>query len=169
MIHPLAIWFWAFAVSILQTKSVWLALLCIATIFFYVSMNSNGESQTEFNPIKVAIYFSLFAALVRVFFGVIIGVPQSGNILFSLPRLPLPDWLAGITIGGGVSSERLYLVSVEIISFTSVLLIFAFASTLTSITQLMRIFMRRFRYIGTAMVIALSIIPQLVKIGRAHV
>ena len=162
MIHPLAIWFWAFAVSILQTKSIWLALLCIATIFFYVSMNSNGESQTEFNPIKVAIYFSLFAALVRVFFGVIIGVPQSGNILFSLPRLPLPDWLAGITIGGDVSSERLYLVSVEIISFTSVLLIFAFASTLTSNTQLMRIFMRRFRYIGTAMVIALSIIPQLV-------
>ena len=73
MIHPLAIWFWAFAVSILQTKSIWLALLCIVTIFSYVFMNSNGESQTEFNPIKVAIYFSIFAAIVRVFFGVVIG------------------------------------------------------------------------------------------------
>lgn len=167
MIHPIAIWVWAFSLSILQSHSTTISIFTILIIcFFTVRTERIQTEENSTNPIRIALAFSAFAAVVRLIFGVIIGVPQSGSILLTLPRLPLPDWLAGITIGGAVSLERLQLVGVEILKFTSVLLIFAFATYVTSVNQLMRIFMRRFRTLGTAMVISISIIPQLVGAVR---
>lgn len=166
MIHPIAIWAWAFALAILQSRSTTLSILIISTIifisFFRFRQGKSRSLSDQPNPIQIAIYFALFAAVIRLIFGIIIGVPQSGNILFTLPNLPLPNWLAGITIGGAVSLERLQLVGIEILKFSAVLVTFAFATSVTSVNQLIRIFIRRFRSIGTAMLIALSLIPQLI-------
>ena len=124
MIHPIAIWAWAFALAILQSRSTTLSILIISTIifisFFRFRKGKSRSLSDQQNPIRIAIYFALFAAVIRLMFGIIIGVPQSGNILFTLPNLPLPNWLAGITIGGAVSLERLQLVGIEILKFSAV-------------------------------------------------
>ena len=101
--------------------------------------------------------------LIRTMSGVLIGVPIPGTKLFTLPILPLPNWMPGIRIGGTVTLERLTSAVTEGILICAIIVIFGAAASLTSPHKLLRVLPVYVYEFGISIVIATSVLPQLVS------
>ena len=121
---------------------------------------SDGPWAGAFNfSLKIALVIIIF----RVFTGVIIGVPVPGTTLFTLPIIPLPDWMAGIRLGGAVTWERVSSTVLESFNIASIIILFGAATSLTHPRALIRSFPPIFYELGMVLVISSSLTPQLVS------
>lgn len=128
-------------------------------------------------PWSKSFWFSLrlgvFILLVRAVTGVLIGVPIPGTKLAEIPIVPLPNWMAGIRIGGVITQERLLASLHEGLVIVSVIALFGAAVSLTSPHKALRVLPVMVYEFGVALVIATSSLPQLVssysRIKRARV
>lgn len=110
-----------------------------------------------------ALKLALAVIVFRVLTGVIIGVPVPGTTLFNLPIIPLPEWMAGIRLGGAVTWERISSTIYESFDIASIIVLFGAATSLTNPRALIRTFPPIFYEIGMILVIATSLTPQLVS------
>jgi len=165
--HPLTWWLGAIAtavaVSLAHHTAFNLAVVGGMCLIVY-RVNRNA---TDLTPWSGGLWFALKIAaiiiVIRTMIGIAIGVPIPGNTLFELPILYLPDWMAGIRIGGAITQERLTFAAAEGVQIATLICIFAAATSLTSPHRLLRqmpIFIYEF---GVALVIATSVLPQLVS------
>ena len=165
--HPLTWWSGAIAISIAVSLTHHTAfnLAVVGGMCFIVyRINRNAIDQS---PWSGGLWFALKIAaiiiVIRTIVGIAIGVPIPGNTIFELPILDLPDWMAGIRIGGAITEERLTFAFAEGIQIATLICIFAAATSLTSPHRLLRqmpVFIYEF---GVALVIATSVLPQLVS------
>ncbi len=164
--HPLTWWVGAAAsaIAVLLTENTVFNLMVVGGVSCLVYLvNKNSVERT---PWSGGLWFAMKIALVivaiRTFVGVAIGVPVPGTTLFELPILYLPNWMAGIRVGGAITQERLFFAFSEGIHIATLISIFAAATSLTSPHRLLRqmpIFIYEF---GVALVITTSVLPQLV-------
>ena len=131
-------WLWSIALAItsIRTQSNLFILLLILVFIFVVRRRRNTENSS--NPFKLTLQLALVAMVIRLIFAVLIGTPLPGEILISLPKLQLPEWLAGIRVGGDVTRERVALVFAESMKFAIVLIAFGAASALSSPVQIIK-------------------------------
>jgi energy-coupling factor transport system permease protein len=164
--HPLTWWCGAIAiaiaVSVAHHTAFNLAVVGGMCLIVY-RVNRNAIDQS---PWSRGLWFALKIAaiiiVIRTFIGIAIGVPIPGNTLFELPIVDLPEWMAGIRIGGAITQERLTFAFAEGVQIATLICIFAAATSLTSPHRLLRqmpVFIYEF---GVALVIATSVLPQLV-------
>jgi len=161
-LHPLTWWLWSIAiiVTVIRADS---AIYSIATVLGAVILVSKLAGNF---PWSMSFWFSLrlggFILIVRAITGVLIGVPIPGTKIAELPILPLPNWMAGIRIGGVITQERLFSAVHEGLVITAVIALFGAAVSLTSPHKLSRVLPVMVYEFGVALVIATSSLPQLV-------
>lgn len=138
----------------------WLTVAAIVAIALLVKfLKSDGPWSDSFNwALKLAFAVIIF----RVFIGVIIGVPVPGHTLFTIPNIPLPNWMAGITLGGPVTWERVSSTVIESLNIASIIAIFGAATSLTNPRAVLRSMPPIFYEVGMVLVIATTLTPQLV-------
>ena len=129
----------------------------VAVVVFAIRDNAPWGKSFSWT-IKVAAWI----LVIRTIIGVLIGVPIPGTTLFRIPVLPLPSWMPGIRIGGAVTSERLTAALTEGLSICAIIVIFGAAASLTSPHKLLRVLPVYVYEFGVAVVIATSVVPQLV-------
>jgi len=133
------------------------AIVAIALLVKF--LKSDGPwSDSFYWALKLAFAVIIF----RVFIGVIIGVPVPGHTLFTIPNIPLPDWMAGITLGGPVTWERVSSTVIESLNIASIIAIFGAATSLTNTRAVLRSMPPIFYEVGMVLVIATTLTPQLV-------
>ena len=161
--HPLTWWIFslALATSVVRVNSPWFALTAVgvmsAIVFF---ARENAPWGRSFNwTLKLALWI----IAVRAAIGVLIGVPIPGTVLFKVPVLPLPHWMPGIRIGGDVTLERLSSSISEGVVICAMIVIFGAAASLTSPHRLLRVLPIYMYEFGVSVVIATSVLPQLVS------
>lgn len=172
-LHPLTWWLWIIAIifTVIRTDN---AIYSIATIVGAAILVSRFAGNF---PWSKSFWFSLrlgvFILVVRAISGVLIGVPIPGTKIAEVPVLPLPNWMAGIRIGGVITQERLLASLQEGIIITSVIALFGAAVSLTSPHKMLRVLPVMVYEFGVALVIATSSLPQLVasysRIKRARI
>ena len=106
-LHPLVWWIWAgsLATAVAMTSSIPLAFGVVGAAGFII--RRKAEKAPWAKSFAWSIKVGTWVIVIRVLTGVLIGVPIPGRTLFTLPIIPLPDWMAGIRIGGPVTFERL--------------------------------------------------------------
>jgi energy-coupling factor transporter transmembrane protein EcfT len=104
----------------------------------------------------------IWVIAIRVLVGIAIGVPGYGKVLFSLPTIGLPTWMAGIRLGGPVTLERLSSTAHEGFMFAAIIALLGAAASLSSPHRLLRSLPVMVYEFGVAIVIATSVLPQLV-------
>jgi energy-coupling factor transport system permease protein len=168
--HPLTWWVGASAasVAVVLTKNTIFNLLVVGGISCLVYLfNKNSAERTPWSGgLWFALKIAAIIVAIRTFVGVAIGVPIPGTTLFELPILYLPDWMAGVRVGGAITQERLFFAISEGIYIATLICLFAAATSLTSPHRLLRqmpIFIYEF---GVALVITTSVLPQLVASAR---
>ena len=133
------------------------ALVAIALIV--KNFKSDGPWAASFSfALKLALAIIVF----RVFIGIVIGVPVPGTNLFTLPIIPLPDWMAGIRLGGAVTWERVSSTILESFDIATIIVLFGAATSLTNPRALIRSFPPIFYELGMILIISSSLTPQLV-------
>jgi energy-coupling factor transporter transmembrane protein EcfT len=171
-LHPLPWWLWSIAmiVTVIRANSVFYATFVIAVAAILVSKLAGDFPWAR--SFWFSLRLGLFILAVRAVTGVLIGVPIPGTKIFEVPILPLPNWMAGIRIGGVVTLERLTASLHEGLIITAVIALFGAAVSLTSPHKMLRILPVMVYEFGVALVIATSSLPQLVasysRIKRAR-
>lgn len=160
--HPLTWFIWAgsLAVGIVSARSILLAIIVVALVALSVHRNGTGAAWSH--SFRWALIMGIWVVLIRTAIGVLIGVPIPGRTLFSIPVFPLPSWMAGIRIGGAVTLERLSATTHESIIIASVIALIGAATSLSNPHRLLRSLPVMVYEFGVAVVIATTVVPQLV-------
>ena len=161
--NSLTWWIWSLAltISVLRTQNIAFYILVILIYAFVVRLRKNQDTYGD--SFKLAVQLAASALVIRLIFGVIIGTPLPGNIWLTLPQLHMPDWLAGIRIGGAITEQRIISVFTESITFALILLAFGAASSLSSPMKLIKMISGRIYLFGITLIIATSVMPQIVQ------
>ena len=161
-LHPLSWWLWSLliATTLVRANNTWLTLLTIGFVTLLVlKYKSDGPWAKSY---QYAIKLALLVITFRVFVGIVIGVPVPGTTLFTLPTIPLPEWMAGIRLGGAVTWQRVSSTIIESLNIASIIILFGAATSLTNPRAVLRSLPAIFYELATILVIATTLTPQFV-------
>lgn len=161
-LHPVAWWVWAAALAtagIRTTNPIVLLLIVAVAAYVVAARRSSAAWAASFSTfLKLGVAVLAFRVAVQVVFG--FRVP--GYVLLDLPALRLPEWAAGVVVGGPVTLESLALALYEGLRLLAVLACFGAANALSSPYRLLRSLPNVLYEAGVVVTVALSFAPQLV-------
>jgi energy-coupling factor transport system permease protein len=164
-LHPIAWWIWALglAVAVSRTTNPLLLLLALAVLGFVVS-NRRGRAPWA-RAFKYYLMLAVFVIVLRVVFRTIFGtgVTPTDHILFTLPHVPTPAWYAGVSLGGPVSLEATLSAAIDGLRLGTLICCIGAANALANPKRALRILPGALYELGMAVVVAISIAPQLIE------
>jgi len=163
LVHPWAWWCWAIGTGLAvsgTTNPLLLLLIALAVIIVVVVRRTDAPWARS---MRAYLLLSLFVIGMRVLFQILIGAGIGETVLFSLPEIPLPDWMAGIRLGGDVTAEGLMYTIYDALRLAVMLLCIGAANALANPRQALRSVPAALYEASVAVVIALSVAPQLIE------
>jgi energy-coupling factor transport system permease protein len=168
-LHPWAWWCWAIGIGIAvsgTTNPLLLALIATAVVVVVMMRRSSAPWARS---VRAYLLLSLFVIGMRVFFQVVIGSGAGETVLFALPEIPLPEWAAGIRLGGPVTAEGLLYTLYDALRLAVMLLCIGAANALANPRRALRSVPAALYEASVAVVVALSVAPQLIESAqRVH-
>ena len=95
-------------------------------------------------------------------FSIVFGVAVGYHVLFRLPEIPLPDWAAGVRLGGAVTAEQLLQSLYLGLQLATIVVCIGAANSLASPSRLLKSVPAALYEVGVAVVVAMTFAPQLV-------
>lgn len=162
-LHPWAWWCWAIGVGLAvsgTTNPLLLILLSLAVVVVVLLRRSDAPWARS---LRAYLVLSLFVIGIRMLFQILIGGGTGETVLFTLPEIPLPEWAAGIRLGGPVTAEALVQTLYDGLRLSVMLLCIGAANALANPRQALRSVPAALYEASVAVVIALSVAPQLIE------
>ncbi|MHB8221089.1 MAG: CbiQ family ECF transporter T component [Acidimicrobiales bacterium] len=165
-LHPVAWWIWAvgLATAASRTTNPLLLALVLAVLGVVVA---NRRSQAPWaRAFKYYLAMALVVVAIRVAFRSVFGGDigaQDMHVLFELPRVPLPSWAAGVQLGGPVTVEGTLSALYSGLQLGCLLCCLGAANVLANPKRALRVLPGALYELGVAVVVALSVAPQLVE------
>ncbi len=119
------------------------------------------------NSYGVFLRFGLIVIGIRVVFHVLLGGIGGPTTLFTMPEVPLPEWARGIRLGGPVSAEGLVFALCQGLQLATLLCCVGAANALANAKRLLRSLPAALYEVSVAVVVALTVAPQLVASARS--
>ncbi|MEH3033204.1 MAG: energy-coupling factor transporter transmembrane component T [Aeromicrobium erythreum] len=162
-LHPGAWWLWALglATAASRTTNPWLLLL-ILTVACHVVVVRRSDAPWAM-AFRLYLYLGLAIVLLRVAFRVLLGGDTAGTVLVPLPTVPLPDWVAGIQLLGDVTAEAVLAGLYDGLRLATMVVCLGAANALANPKRLLASMPGALYEVGTAVVVALSVFPQLAE------
>lgn len=165
-LHPLAWWVWALgmaAAASRTTNPLLLALIIGVTCLVVVCRRGDALWALGF---RYYLWLGAFIVTTRVVFRIVLGGGYGDHVLVALPRVPLPHWAAGIQLLGPVTAESVLAGLYDGLRLATMLICLGAANSLANPKRLLKSVPSALYEIGTAVVVALSVAPQLVESVR---
>ena len=165
--HPAAWWLWGLglATAASRTTNPMVLLLIIGVCILVVSERRDPSAP---NPLMAFVVIGAMVVMFRLVLTVILGNGIRGEtVLFTLPRIPLPEWASFLRIGGRVSLESLLYALYDALRLAAILACIGAANALASPRRLLRYLPATLYDVGTAIVVGLTFAPQLLSDARA--
>jgi energy-coupling factor transport system permease protein len=108
------------------------------------------------------VRLAVFIFAVRVLLQILVGASFGTTEVLWLPALPLPEWFAGVRLGGPVMLESVLIGVYDGLRLATLVIIFGAANSLASPTRMLKSVPAVLYEFGVSVVIALSFTPQLV-------
>lgn len=165
-LHPVAWWCWAIglaATASSTTNPILLGLL--VAVASLVVLTCRGD-QPWSRSFRLYVWLALVTIVIRILFRFVLGGDAPGHVLLSPPEIPLPDFAAGISLFGEFTREELVAAFYEGLRLATMLLCIGAANALANPKRLMKSLPPALYEIGTTMVVAITIVPQLADSTR---
>ncbi len=163
-LHAGAWWLWALglaAAASRTTNPVLLALLVAVAAYVVAARRSPTPWARSFGAF---LKLGLIVIGLRVVFQSLFGTSVGGStVLFTLPSLELPEWAAGVRLGGAVTLEAVTLAVYDGLRLAVMLACVGAANALADPRRLLRSVPGALYATGVAIVVALSFAPRLVE------
>lgn len=163
-LHPGAWWIWALSLATAASGTLNPVLLgLILAVSAYVVVRRRGDAPWA-RGFKYYLVLALVVITIRVVLRVFLGGgEEAGSILFRLPELTLPDAAAGIQVGGAVSAGSVAAAAFDGLRLATMLVCLGAANALANPKRLLTALPGALYELGMAVVVALSVAPQLVE------
>ncbi len=160
-LHPVAWWLWAIglAVAASATTNPLVLLLLVATAALTVLARRGDQPWAR--SFRIYLWLGLLIVVIRVVFRVLVGSGYPGTVLLDLPAVPLPDWVLGITLLGPLTREALLAGLYDGMRLATIVVCVGAANALANPKRLLRSVPPALYEVGTALVVAVSVLPQL--------
>ncbi len=162
-LHAGAWWLWALglATAASRTTNPLLLGLVIAVAGYVVAARRTDAPWAR--AFRYALVLGAFVVVVRVVFAVALGSPIGGTrVLVTLPEVPLPDWAAGVRLGGRVTAEAVAFAARDGLRLAALLICLGAANALANPARLLKSLPGALYEVGVAVVVAMSFAPHLV-------
>ncbi len=165
-LHPIAWWSWAIglATAASLTTNPLLLLLIMGSATVVVMARRSGHPFGR--SFRLYVLLALVTVVMRVVFRIVFGGQEIGHVLLDLPEVPLPDWAAGVRLLGPVTSEALLAGLYDGLRLATIILCVGAANSLANPKRLLASVPPALYEIGTALVVAVTIFPQLADSAR---
>lgn len=165
-LHPVAWWTWAIglaAAASFTTNPLLLLGLAAAAAVVVAFRAGHHPWAASFR-----LYLMLAALIVvtRVIFRILFGGVETGTVLLDLPAVPMPDWVAGIQLLGPVTQESLLSGLYDGLRLGAIVVCVGAANALANPKRLLAAVPSGLYEIGTALVVSVTIFPQLADSAR---
>ncbi len=172
-LHPGAWWLWGIglaAAASRTTNPVLLMLILVVAGFVVAARRSDAPWANSYGAfLKLGL---VVIALRIVLQALLSDAGQGATVLFTLPEAPLPDWMAGLKLGGVVTAEAVLRAFYEGLQLATILCCVGAINSLASARRLLRCVPGALYEMGVAIVVALTFAPQLVsdtaRVRAAH-
>lgn len=162
-LHPGAWWLWALGLATAASRTTNpLLLALVVAVAGLVVASRRGDAPWAF-AFRFYLWAGLFVVVSRVLFRVVFGAGETGHVLVDLPELPLPGPAAGIHLFGAVSAEHLLGGLYDGMRLATMLICLGAANALADPKRMLKAVPGALYEVGTAVVVALSVAPQLVE------
>jgi energy-coupling factor transport system permease protein len=161
-LHPAAWWGWATALAVAASRTtnpVLLAAIVSITAFVVAARRPSTPWSRSY---IVFLRLGLASVLIRVVLFTLLGSVPGEHVLFTLPRVPLPGWMAGVRLGGAVTLEGTLAAVYDGLRLAVILVCIGAANTLTSPRRLLKSLPSALQEAGVAVTVALAFAPQAV-------
>jgi energy-coupling factor transport system permease protein len=165
-LHPVAWWIWALglAAAASMTTNPLLLLLLIGVAATVVAARRSGHPWAR--SFRLYCWLAVAIVVVRVLFRIVFGGVESGRVLLHLPTVPLPDWVAGVQLLGPVTQEALLAGLYDGLRLAAIVICVGAANALANPKRLLKSVPPALHEVGTALVVAVTIVPQLGESAR---
>ena len=166
-LHPGAWWLWAVGLGVAATRTTNpVLLLLVAGVAGYVVAARRGDAPWS-RAYTAFLKLGLLVLAIRMAIQVVFGQPLPGHVLFTLPSVPAPRWLAGIRLGGPVTAEAVVAQVYDGLRLGVLLACIGAANALASPYRLLRVLPGALYEAGVAVTVALSFAPQALVSAQA--
>lgn len=162
-LHPGAWWLWALGLATAASRTtnpVLLALVVVVAGYVVVARRSASPWAGAYG---VFLRLGLVIVVIRVVMGALFGVTQGTTVLFTLPDVPLPGWASGVRLGGTVTAESTVAALYDGLRLAAVIICVGAANALVTPTRLLRCVPAALYEVGVAVVVAMTLAPQLIR------
>lgn len=162
-LHPGAWWLWALGLAVAASRTTNpLILALILAVACTVVFARRGDAPWAL-AFRLYVYVGIFIVVMRVAFRIVFGGGDVGHVLFTLPEIPLPDFVAGIRLFGPVTAESLLSGFYDGLRLATMIICIGAANALANPKRLLKSVPSALYDVGSAVVVALSVFPQLAE------
>lgn len=161
-LHPGAWWLWALGLAVAASRGhnpLLLVLILAVTGHVVTARRTDAPWARSF---VVFLKLGLVVLAVRFLAQVVFGQAAGGTVLFTLPAVALPNWAAGVSLGGPVTLESVAAALYEGLRLATLLACIGAANALANPKRLLASLPAALYEVGVAVVVALSFAPSLV-------
>jgi energy-coupling factor transport system permease protein len=160
-LHPVAWWLWAIGLAVAAsfTTNPWLLLMLIGVACLAVA--ARRSSQPWADSFRLYLWLGVAIVVIRVLFRMLLGGGDGGQVLLDLPEVPLPGWTLGLRLLGPVTSESLLAGLYDGLRLAAIVICVGSANALANPKRLLRSVPPALYEIGSALVVAVTVLPQL--------
>ncbi len=160
-LHPGAWWLWALGLGAAATRTANPLLLGLIVAVATLVVSARRPQAQWAGAYTVFLRLALLVIVIRVAFAIVFGLRVGTTTLFTLPSLVLPDWMAGVTVGGPVTAEMLVIAVIQGAQLATLLICIGAANSLASPVRLLKALPPGLYHVGVACVVALSLAPRI--------
>lgn len=161
-LHPWAWWSWALACAVLANLVGNLLLLSLLAAAILVVVLANRGPQAWRRGLGFYLALAGVIIAMRLVFRIVLGGTGSGPVLLDLPELELPEWAAGISIGGPLTLGELQFTLTDAARLAVLVLALGAANCLADPRTALRSVPAALHDVSVAIVITLTVLPQLI-------
>lgn len=160
-LHPVAWWLWAvgLAVAASFTTNPWLLLLLIGVACLAVAARRGHQPWAD--SFRLYLWLGLAIVVIRVLFRLVFGGGDGGPVILDLPEIPLPHWTLGLRLFGPVTRESVLAGLYDGLRLAAIVICLGAANALANPKRLLRSMPPALYEIGSALVVAVTVLPQL--------
>lgn len=165
-LHPVAWWVWALglAVAASLTTNPFVLLMLIGVAATVVSLRRSDQPWGR--SFRLYVWLGVAIVAIRVAFWVVFGGWSGGRVLLDLPTIPLPSWVAGITLLGPLYAQALLFAFYDGLRLATIVICIGAANSVANPKRLLRSVPPALYEIGTALVVAVTVLPQFADSAR---
>ena len=165
-LHPVAWWAWAVGLAVAASCTTNPLLLLVLLGVIALVVVTCRSDQPWARSFRLYLWLGVVVLVVRILFRILLGGDVPGHVLFTLPEIPLPRFAAGISLLGPFTREELLAATYEGLRLATLLIAVGAANALANPKRLMKSLPPALYEIGTAMTVAISVVPQLADSAR---